>query len=470
MILKKLFTEFFLDKNITNSTLPDLNKQLDIRVTIKRIKEHFKDDKKDIVDVVNYTSMLSILFITFILNPFDFVLKISILSVLAILLLVPMTSQFFFFGLPILAWLALYFNSTYIPNEERPKIFVKFLPMVETILYGDNLSDVLSRKTHPILDVMAWLTYGVLHFVAPFLIAIILFLFGPPTVLRSFGFAFGYINIIGVVCQNFLPMAPPWYKKLYGFRPANYGVSGSPGGLMRIDHIFKNHLYTEAFSNSAVIFGALPSLHSACATLEALFFVHCFPKLRGFAIGYVFWLWWSTMYLSHHYFIDLMSGAILSYVIFTFTKYYNLPKVDPKCSCRWAYTTITRFSIVEADPFLSKNNTKLEETEDIILTAKDKHNFENMINREMVEEYGMKASQYVTQDDCSVSSSTVESYLVTSGSLSLRRSTSSTTISSNYLTAVNTLIPEEELHLLQLNKATSGYSGYNQSGIRVSCS
>jgi hypothetical protein len=34
-------------------------------------------------------------------------------------------------------------------------------------LYGANISDLLTRATNPFLDVLAWLPYGVIHFVAP---------------------------------------------------------------------------------------------------------------------------------------------------------------------------------------------------------------------------------------------------------------------------------------------------------------
>lgn len=75
-------------------------------------------------------------------------------------------------------------------------------------------------------------------------------------------------------------------------------MHGSAGGLARIDAIFHSHGYTETFSHSPMIFGAFPSLHAGCATMEALFLSHYFPRGRGVYWTYAFVLYWSTMYLT----------------------------------------------------------------------------------------------------------------------------------------------------------------------------
>lgn len=72
-------------------------------------------------------------------------------------------------------------------------------------------------------------------------------------------------------------------------------MKGSAGGLARIDKIFGGNGYENTFSNAPVPFGAFPSLHAGCATLEALFLSHFFPQGRPFYWAYVFVLYWSTM-------------------------------------------------------------------------------------------------------------------------------------------------------------------------------
>ena len=37
---------------------------------------------------------------------------------------------------------------------------------------------------------------------------------------------------------------------------------------------------------------------------------HAFPKLRPLFAAYVLWIWWATLYLSHHYAVDLVAGSL----------------------------------------------------------------------------------------------------------------------------------------------------------------
>ena len=85
------------------------------------------------------------------------------------------------------------------------------------------------------------------------------------------------------------------YELREGLVPANYRMRGSAGGLARIDAIFGGHGYDKTFSGAPVPFGAFPSLHAGCSTMEALFLSHFFPKGRPFYWLYVFLLYWSTM-------------------------------------------------------------------------------------------------------------------------------------------------------------------------------
>jgi len=126
------------------------------------------------------------------------------------------------------------------------------------------------------------------------------------------------MNIIGVMIQLIFPCSPPWYENMYGFAPANYSIHGSPAGLAAIDKLFGVDLYTSTFTASPQVFGAFPSMHSSNATLEALFMAHIFPHLTALWFAYALWLWWATMYLSHHYSIDLVAGSLRKFTISIF--------------------------------------------------------------------------------------------------------------------------------------------------------
>lgn len=135
--------------------------------------------------------------------------------ILAILLVIsstviPYLRRFVVPALPIITWLATFYACQFIPTEYRPNhIFVNILPSLERILYGGNLSEIISQRQHPVLDILAWLPYGVIHFSLPFIFAAILFIFGPPGSLDIFGQAFGWMNICGVLTQLAFPNASP---------------------------------------------------------------------------------------------------------------------------------------------------------------------------------------------------------------------------------------------------------------------
>ena len=245
-----------------------------------------------------------------------FPLKLLIPIGYSILLLVPFTSQFFLPAAPVLLWLLSWYSNRFIPSAYRPGISVVLLPTLESVLYGANISDILTRFTHPLLDIIAWIPYGVGHYSIPFVVAAFLWLFRPKEALHEWARIFGYMNLLGVLIQIFFPCAPPWYEVIHGLTPANYGMPGSPGGLLRIDRLFGSNGYTTAFTNSPLVFGAFPSLHSACACLEALFLSHFFPWTTKYVWAYTGVLFWSTMYMTHHYLIDVVGGSCLAVASF----------------------------------------------------------------------------------------------------------------------------------------------------------
>lgn len=198
----------------------------------------------------------------------------------------------------------------FIPSDWRPPIWVRVLPALENIFYGANLSNILSAHQNTFLDIMAWLPYGIIHFGAPVVCSGIMFIFASPGTVPVFARSFGYMNLIGVSIQLLFPCSPPWYENKYGLAPATYAIKGSPAGLARIDQLFGIALYTSTFTGSPMVFGAFPSLHAGSAVIETLFMSHVFPRLRPLFIAYTLWLWWATMYLSHHYAVDLVGGSL----------------------------------------------------------------------------------------------------------------------------------------------------------------
>ncbi|KAI0329494.1 PAP2-domain-containing protein [Cubamyces sp. BRFM 1775] len=289
-----------------------LDKSLSPSDTLNRLKQHkwtFSDS------IYIFHIALATFWITIMQVP-SFPLKLLIPILYAIALLIPFTSQFFVPAGPIFLYLLSFFSSKFIPKEYRPTPSVVLLPTLESVLYGANVSDILTRFTHPILDILAWVPYGVGHYIIPFIVAAFLWLFRPKEALHFWASAFGYMNLTGVLIQLVFPCAAPWYELIYGLTPADYTIRGSPGGLARIDRLFHSSGYTTAFSNSPLVFGAFPSLHAASATMEALFISHFFPHTTKWVFGYAAVLYWATMYLTHHYLVDVVGGSCLAVAFF----------------------------------------------------------------------------------------------------------------------------------------------------------
>lgn len=326
----------FLADAPSDQTLQQLETNMSFFEGLRRLRRH-KFHKRDL----QYVVMLPILLYCFIVckEP-PAVARIILAIALVYLCIVPAFSQFFLNFMPTGTYLLLFYVCRFIPASQRPPIYVRVLPGLETIFYGGDLSDTLAASPNVFFDILAWLPYGLAHFGAPFVVSIILFLFGPPTYLATFHFTFGYMNVVGVGTQILFPNAPPWYRRLYGLAKADYSMHGCAGGLERIDKLLGTKLYTTGFEGSPMVFGAFPSLHSADAVMEALFMSYLFPRFTPCFILYVMWIWWSTMYLTHHYFVDLVGGGILSLVAFSLCRITILPQCDYRKFGRWSYSKV----------------------------------------------------------------------------------------------------------------------------------
>ncbi|GFP69301.1 inositolphosphotransferase 1 [Saccharomyces cerevisiae] len=219
---------------------------------------------------------------------------------------------------PVFIWLSIFKHAGLIPIRLRPDIHSKFAFFADQFLFGDYwheltvqlpdntsklffwsfisssaflLSDANFTKTK---DLLAWFSYVILHLTAPILTAVYLYVFQPPGTLKCFSFALGLQNIAGVLTHLLVPMASPWFTHMYGIddtEHVNYTQEGFAAGLVRVDSHLGTHLNTKGFHMSPIVFGAVPSLHSAIAFQCFLFLVsrstslkHRFSNAGGFTM------------------------------------------------------------------------------------------------------------------------------------------------------------------------------------------
>lgn len=182
-------------------------------------------------------------------------------------------------------------------------------------------------------DIVSWFSYVIGHFCVPLFTAIWLYVFHAPGALRLFSIALGAQNIAGVLTHLVFPNAPPWFIELNGEHGhADYDTPGYAAGLIRAPFGTGTHMVTKGFHASPIVFGALPSLHSAMAVM--CFFFVCYysrwtiSKLALFS--FVALQWWATIYLNHHWRLDLYAGLLYSIVLFTVVYRWLMSKVDEK--------------------------------------------------------------------------------------------------------------------------------------------
>jgi inositol phosphorylceramide synthase catalytic subunit len=175
------------------------------------------------------------------------------------------------------------------------------------------ISDVISRHTSPWLDAVCGATY--FFFLAELLvIATVLFFRARPKALElSLGFLM--VNLVGWSIWFIYPAAPPWYVDQFGTGPALLDVVSSPAGLARVDAWLGLPLATTFYSKSANVFGAMPSLHVAYATLAAFVAAPLGGWLRWGTLAFALSMAFSAIYLRHHYLLDVLAGASVALVV-----------------------------------------------------------------------------------------------------------------------------------------------------------
>ncbi|EGW35137.1 uncharacterized protein SPAPADRAFT_58326 [Spathaspora passalidarum NRRL Y-27907] len=174
-------------------------------------------------------------------------------------------------------------------------------------------------------DLLAWFSYVICHITVPIVTAVWLYVFHAPGAVKLYGLTLGIQNICGVLTHLVFPNAPPWFVHMYGEnKEANYEMPGYAAGLIRVDIALGTHLHSKGFHASPIVFGAIPSLHSAMAVMT-FFFVSYYARWTAVKVAsflFVVIQWWATIYLDHHWRVDLLIG--LSYALFWFTIVKNV--------------------------------------------------------------------------------------------------------------------------------------------------
>lgn len=126
-------------------------------------------------------------------------------------------------------------------------------------------------------------------------------------------------NVVGMAAWAIFPVAPPWYVEAHGLvAPGTLNLGhplwGSPAGLARVDQWLGSPHFADLYRQSTYVFGAMPSLHAAAPIWVALWARKKWP--RALAWGYALAMCFFAVYLTHHYVVDVLAGALLASVIY----------------------------------------------------------------------------------------------------------------------------------------------------------
>lgn len=172
------------------------------------------------------------------------------------------------------------------------------------------LSEIIAAHTHPLLDLWCGITY-LLWVPEVFAMTALLFVRARPKALQL-ALGFFAVNLAGWAIWILYPAAPPWYVDLYGTGPTVIDAPASTAGLARLDALLQVPVAGSLYSKSAYVFGAMPSLHVAYATLVATVAYPLGGKLRAVTLAIAASMAFSALYLRHHYILDVLAGIALA--------------------------------------------------------------------------------------------------------------------------------------------------------------
>lgn len=216
-----------------------------------------------------------------------------------------------------------------LPNYEVNPVDTIGLYNTEKALFGITSADgvtltpneFFAQHTTPFLNFICGLFY-LCWVPVPMLFGVYLFIKRKNITFIHFALVFLFANFIGFAIYYIHPAAPPWYIEEYG-SDVIIGTHGSVAGLGAFDEMTGWHVFEGLYTRNSNVFAAVPSLHSAYTFIAFLYALrgHCALWVKIFLGIVTTGIWFTAVYTSHHYFLDVLGGISVALVAyFTFEK------------------------------------------------------------------------------------------------------------------------------------------------------
>ncbi len=168
-------------------------------------------------------------------------------------------------------------------------------------------------------DYVSLLFYA-MHFVFPLAFAFVLWLTRKE---RFWQFAVTFLVMTYAAFAFFLyyPAAPPWFADRYGYIEGVQWPAGQAFQAM-VPESYNNFDTFKIWDNvSGNPVAAMPSLHAAFPWLVLLFAVKFYGRRGLLFLPYSPILWFSIVYLGHHWVVDIVAGVAWGTVCFVAVQY-----------------------------------------------------------------------------------------------------------------------------------------------------
>ncbi len=209
----------------------------------------------------------------------------------------------------------------HIPFEWLLPIRVRELYLWDLQLFGLQVGGeimlfhewILQQFYHPIADFFCGVVYF-LHIPMVLILTLLFWRYRSASLAQRFTTAFLLLNLMAFATYYFYPAAAPWFVEKYGFIQPLFPVPGDAAGLKRFDDLLGLSVFADGYHISPVTFGAVPSMHAGYATLGWIYSLYFNRKLALVMGFYVLAMWFSAMYLQHHYLLDAVIGSLYAVV------------------------------------------------------------------------------------------------------------------------------------------------------------
>lgn len=229
------------------------------------------------------------------------------------------------FSIFIVYWIVFDYMKAF-PNYRYNAVHIESIYELEKRLFGisSGLSILtpneywLAHRT-TLLNILTGLFY-VSWIPIPLLFATYLFLKDRPS-FYPLALTFVLVNLLGFVLYYLYPAAPPWYVQAYGFT-FHPETPGNTAGLAKFDQYFGISLFSSIYAKSSNVFAAMPSLHSSYPVIVLYYGLkNKLGLINLFFLVVMVGIWFSAVYTSHHYVLDVLAGITCALVGITLFNY-----------------------------------------------------------------------------------------------------------------------------------------------------